>query len=173
MNQLIIKTMKIRSITDVITNSSSETFIISYPKIFPEDLQKLLQGWRKAYLEEDNYSGEAGKMEVRALEDWSKKDCIYQPRKDSYISRIPWIPESLVVTIDFALTSTIRKFKEEFPKAYNIDDEVLYPVYDKEGKNILRLTSDYQEWKSLGDPLQMHGEWAVENMDWWNYEDKG
>ena len=166
MNQPIIN-IKIRSITDVITNSSSETFIISFPKVSPEDLKKLLQGWKKAFLEEDSYSGMAGEIKVNSLGDWAEED-----RKDCYISRIPWIPDSLVVTIDFALTSTIRQFKEEYPEAYNIEEEVFYPIYDDEGKKILKLTPDYQEWKALGDPLKMHGEWAVSEMDWWNYEDK-
>lgn len=166
--------MKIKSITDVITNSSSETFIISYPKIKASELQILLETYRKECGESGKGSGMAGVLEVLDLSSWLDYSYILGKTdlEKCYVSRIPYLPESIFIHIDFALPKTIQYLKENFPDAYDTNEETYYPIWDKEGKNILRLTSDYKEWTALKDPLQMHGEWAVSEMDWWNYENK-
>lgn len=174
MNQPIIEIMKIRSIIDVITNSSSETFIISHPRTNRKELLNLLTLHRETLGESEEGSGMGGEISVGSLHDWLEDNLVFPetPRGYAYSCRIPYIPESLVVGIDWALVETIKNFREEFPEAYNIEESVMYPVWDEEGEKIIKLTEDYQEWISLKEPLRMHGKWAFENMDWWNYEKK-
>lgn len=95
-----------------------------------------------------------GLLEVRTLEDywnrWYGNLDTMTPQEHSYRSHIPWIPDSLVIEIDFSLKETIKCFKDFFPEAYNIDEE---------GKRIIKLT---QELKTLGDPTTYA--WRVRNV---------
>ena len=101
----------IQSIADIITNSSSEVFIVQTDKTWQE-LEDLIESWQL----DDKYEGSGM---GRIIEVYDSK----RPYSDeAYISdthkgqpHMPWIPEGhLAVHIDWGLKQRINKLFEDF-----------------------------------------------------------
>lgn len=150
--------MKIRSINDVITNSSDETFVIKTSESPEEVLVKL-----KAELDRHpdiryNFSGMGGILETASREsheNFEYADCFYD---------FVWLPDDyVVVTIDHGWIDILVKFLKEnyevIPGYWEdlvipflrtkVDDALKALEMMTKQEDIDKAYSEWQHWKEL------------------------
>ena len=115
--------LEIQSIGDIITNSSSETFVIEAPGMSREDVRDLIEDTIRemtANGEEVSYSGDGGSREVY--------DSTTKSKYDDH-SRFPFLPDGFyMVDIDWSLGKSIWpnvKKKASTIKAIDVDDGMI------------------------------------------------
>jgi len=150
--------MKIRSINDVITNSSDETFVIKTSESPEEVLVKL-----KAELDRHpdiryNFSGMGGILETASREsheNFEYADCYYD---------LVWLPDDyVIVTIDHGWIDVLVRFlKENYEVIPDYWEDLVIPSLrakvDDALKSLEMMTkqedidkaySEWQHWKEL------------------------
>ena len=120
--------MKIQSVSDIITNSSSEVFIVQ-TDLTREELLKYMESWKfpdDKYYEEEGFSGMGGHLDI------CDNETIHEyGNEPSY----PYLPKGyLAVDIDWAKKCTIKRMFEEF----NVVDAEYDLVIDKNTKKAKR-----------------------------------
>ena len=129
--------LKIQSISDIITNSSSEVFVIHTDKSWNE-VEDIMHSWKL----DDTGSGMGGCIEVYD----SKRPYIdqkYLPERMKGKPYYPWLPDDhLLVHIDWGLDKHIDKMFEEFEI---VDSEDVGLIYNKKTGKIYRLDEDIRE----------------------------
>lgn len=105
------KQIVIQSMSDMITNSSSEVFIVQTDKSWQE-LEDLIKSWQLD--DKDEGSGMGGCIEVYdSKRPYADKEYISDIHKEA--PHMPWIPEGhLAVHIDWNLEQRINKLFEDF-----------------------------------------------------------
>lgn len=173
--------MKIKEITDVMTNSSSETFIIRRPetldiKEFKKKFREITNNRILTDLPQNTnrknwntYSGVAGDLDI-----YTEKEClehgdyIDHPDSKEKLRRnllVDWgvndLPEDLdkfiLVNIDHAFLGSIFWTLGNFEMIYS---EEFLPVASKESRKIQDLwmpDEKYEEWKNLEDHPYLPG----------------
>lgn len=125
--------MKVRSVTDIITNSSSEVFLVK-TKLERKEIKTL--DWLKTIQPGDGISGDGGGVDV-----W---DGIVS---DGYeVPYLMLLPEGyLVVEIDWSRSETINRFLKEFEV---LDLEIGHYKFDPStGRVTERILKD--QWNAL------------------------
>lgn len=182
--------MKIKSQTDIITNSSSELFTIKAPGKTKEEILEILEEYHKSkvknrpenlrdlpWSEKIKYdldgSGMGGELEVKDFND----------EYEEYKSRLPINKQSQFTKEMFSLYSiySLEEQKEIF--SVDVDESFLATcqfifdnfevlendsgfvrgVYDKDGLKIIR-TADWEEWDNLS-LLEKYGKVFCDNYD--------
>lgn len=179
--------MKIKEITDVVTNSSSETFIIKNPGLTKEELVKILQDYHKTHSTEnwdgsDNFdnrfgSGMGGIFKVNTFQDEyleakknfpKTKQHLFTP--EMYAISQPFLEDVLrdafFLNIDENFAATCKYIFDNFG-ALEHDGGDHYPVYDEKGEKIVKILRSWSDWdkEDLTD-LQRFGKVMCENYDW-------
>ena len=157
--------MKIKSFTDVITNSSSEVFTIKTDKT-AEEVLKIIQDYRDAH-ETSFGSGDGGRIDVLDVEDRYADFLEWEGLKDNPQSFTRFkdttdYPESDVLTvfIDNCFGKTCEFVFDNF-KILETDGGPIYGIYDPSGENIVSKTYDWGEWNKL-TPLEKYGKRFIE-----------
>lgn len=122
--------MKIQSVADIITNSSSEVFVIQSDKTW-EELEGIMDSWNL----DDDWSGMGGCLDV-------------YDNKRPYVGKVSnpdepwakWCPEGhLVIHIDWKMNRHIDKIFEEFNV---VDSDTCNLVRDKKSGKTRRFNYD-------------------------------
>lgn len=146
--------MKIKSITDVITNSSSECFLIKTQKSRKEVLKELKD---KEYFGENYSSGMGGVLEIfdknTEIEDFEWfTDCCEEEVKHIPFEFLP--KDYLAIHIDERYKDLINFIKTEYEYVENIFndpspvfDEIFKNYYKKEEEKILKQIGETDDKK--------------------------
>lgn len=131
------KILAIQSVADIITNSSSEVFVIHTNKFWNE-VENIMHSWKLG----DTGSGMGGCIEVYD----SKRPYIDQKYLEEYMRDkpyYPWLPDDhLLVHIDWGLAKHIDKMFEEFEV---VDSEEVDLIYNKKTGKLYRMNKDIRE----------------------------
>ena len=180
--------MKIRSITNVITNSSSETFIIKNPGISEKELENILIDYHNSKIskrydgnddKDSEYgSGDGGIISVKSfLTIFKEEQKLYPKTKQSQftpemfalLQELPYevLKDSYFLDIDEDFSATCKYIFDNYDILQH-DGTSHHPIYDKTGQKIVKVINSYQEWleetKNL-TPLQCYGKLQVDNYD--------
>lgn len=181
--------MKVKSQTDLITNSSSEIFTIKAPGKTKEEILKILQDYHKTKEPRpENYdelsweerlkydgcgSGMGGELSVEDFEDEyedfksglpESKQHLCTPEIYSIHSGydLETLKETFSIDIDESFMATCQFVFDNF-EVLDCDSGCIRGVYDKEGLKIIRTTT-WEEWSKLS-PLEKYGKVTCDNYD--------
>ena len=129
--------LNIQSISDIITNSSSEVFVIHTDKFWNE-VEEIMRSWKL----DDRGSGMGGCIEVYdSKRPYINQKFLAERMKDK--PYYPWLPDDhLLVHIDWGLNKHIDKMFEEFEV---VDSEEVNLIYNKKSGKIYRTNKDIIE----------------------------
>jgi hypothetical protein len=151
--------MKIRSINDVITNSSDETFVIKtteHPEQVLNRLEKELD--HHGYLRQ-HYSGMGGILETASRDHHDD----FEYASDFY--DLVWLPDNhVIVTIDYGWTELIEFLKQNYEVVPDYWETLVGPFLrgkaDAALKSLEMMTKQediekaYSEWKHWEELLE-------------------
>ena len=188
--QLLVKTvinMKIKEITDVVTNSSSEIFIIKNPGISKEKLIEILKDYHEKHISDnldngdefDNRfgSGMGGIFEVKtfydkyleARNDYPKtKQHLFTPEMYAISQPYPEevLKDALFLNIDENFSATCKYILDNF-EIIEHDGGRHFLVFDEKGEKIVKVLNSWKEWREENlTRLQRYGKVVSENYDW-------
>ena len=184
--------MKIKSQTDLITNSSSEVFTIRANGKTKEEILEILQGVHKKLTWDKNEedlrklpfnerskwdkpwgSGDGGRLEVSDFTDLFTDFVKNFPKtKRSQITEEDFIkhqeyPGDLVkdlirVYVDENFLGTCKFVMDNF-EVLETGGTVVYLIWDKTGEKIIGHTMDYEVWDNLETDLERYGKLYCDN----------
>lgn len=182
--------MKIKTVSDVITNSSSELFTIKAPGKTKEEILEILEEYHKSkvknrpenlrdlpWSEKIKYdldgSGMGGELEVKDFKDKYEehksglpvnKQSQFNEEMFSLYSIYPLEEQKEIfkVDIDESFLATCQFIFDNFEVLEN-DSGLVKGVYDKDGLKIIR-TTDLGEWDNLS-LLEKYGKVFYDNYD--------
>ena len=152
--------MRIRSINDVITNSSDETFVIKTTESPEEVLTKLEAELDRHPGLRNQFSGMGGILETASREsheNFEYADCYYD---------FVWLPDDMVVvTIDYGWLDILVKFlKENYEVIPGYWEDLIGPFLRAQADTALKalemmtkqedIEKAYSEWKHWEELLE-------------------
>jgi hypothetical protein len=154
--------MKIRSINDIITNSSDETFVIKTSKSPKEILQELETELDRHPGLRRSYSGMGGILQAASREDFGNLEYL-----DSY-DYLVWLPDNhVIVVIDYGWIEQLVKYlKDNYVVINEIDfqDTMVIPFLRAKADDALKalemmtkqedIDKAYSEWKPWKELLE-------------------
>ena len=176
--------MKIKSVTDVITNSSSEIFTIKNPGVSKSELEKILEDYHKTHSTKDwdgsdnmdsTYgSGCGGEINVSTFMDIYKEQKQYYPKTKQHLftpevfANSQALPNNVVkdaffLNIDKHFAATCKYIFDNY-EVLEHDGGNHYPVYDEKGEKIVRVVNSWDEWENSGlTELEQYGKLYCDN----------